>query len=106
MINVAFAGLRHGHIFALYNEALRNPSYTVLGAFEENEDARREAESRGLICNYESLDALLADERVDVVALGGCYGERGGARRYARLVGRRPVRRTGRKIVADSREAR
>ena len=93
MIHIAFAGLRHGHIFALYNEALRNPSYTVLGAFEENEDARREAESRGLICNYESLDALLADERVDVVALGGCYGERGGVAVRAL--------RAGKHVIAD-----
>ena len=77
MINIAFAGLRHGHIFALYNEALKNPAYHILGAFEENEDARRAAEEKGLVCNYSSLDALLADEMVDAVALGGCYGERG-----------------------------
>ena len=32
MINIAFAGLRHGHIFALYNEAIKNPAYAVLGA--------------------------------------------------------------------------
>ena len=93
MINVAFAGLRHAHIFALYNEALRNPSYTVLGAFEENEEARLEAESRGLSCHYESLDALLADERVDVVALGGCYGERGGVAIKAL--------RAGKHVIAD-----
>lgn len=78
MIHIAFAGLRHGHIFALYSEAMKNPAYTVLGAYEENEDARRDAESRGLICNYATLEELLVDERVDVVALGGCYGMRGG----------------------------
>ena len=77
MINIAFAGLRHGHFFALYNEAMKNPAYAVLGAYEENEAARRDAESRGLICNYATLDELLADDRVDVVALGGCYGMRG-----------------------------
>ena len=93
MVNVAFAGLRHGHIFALYGEAVKNPEYTVVGAFEENEAARAEAEARGLSCNYKSLDELLADERVDVVALGGRYGERGG---YA-------VRalRAGKHVIAD-----
>jgi predicted dehydrogenase len=93
MVNIAFAGLRHGHIFALYGEAVKNPEYTVVGAFEENEAARAEAEARGLSCNYKSLDELLADERVDVVALGGRYGERGG---YA-------VRalRAGKHVIAD-----
>ena len=93
MINIAFAGLRHGHIFSLYNEAIGNPEYTVLGAFEENEDARRVAEAKGLMCNYESLDALLADERVDVVALGGCYGMRGGVAIKAL--------RAGKHVIAD-----
>ena len=93
MINIAFAGLRHGHIFSLYNEAMNNPEYQVLGAFEENEDARREAESKGLICSYESLDALLADKRVDAVALGGCYGMRGSVAIKAL--------RAGKHVIAD-----
>ena len=77
MINIAFAGLRHAHIFSLFDEAINNKAYKVLGAFEDNEEARKEAESCGLICNYKTLDELLADEKVDVVALGGCYGMRG-----------------------------
>lgn len=93
MINIAFAGLRHGHIFSLFGEAVRNPEYNVLGAFEENEAARREAESRELVCNYESLEALLSDERVDAVALGGRYGERGGVAIRAL--------RAGKHVIAD-----
>ncbi len=93
MINIAFVGLRHGHIFSLYSEALKNPEYNVLGAFEENEAARRDAEAKGLSCNYESLDALLADERVDAVALGGCYGLRGGVAIKAL--------RAGKHVIAD-----
>ena len=93
MINIAFAGLRHGHIFALYNEALRNPSYNVLGAFEENESAREEAKVKGLVCNYATIEELLADERVDAVALGGCYGTRG---EYAIK-----ALRAGKHVIAD-----
>ena len=93
MINIAFAGLRHGHIFTLYNEAVNNPKYNVLGAFEENEAARLEAQTQGLVCNYESLEALLADERVDAVALGGCYGTRG---EYAIK-----ALRAGKHVIAD-----
>lgn len=93
MLNIAFAGLRHGHIFSLYDEAMNNPEYRVVGAFEENEAARIDAEKRGLVCNYSSLDELLADDNVDVVALGGCFGERGG---YAIK-----ALRAGKHVIAD-----
>ena len=76
-MNIAFAGLRHGHIFVLYDEAVKNPYFNVCGAFEENDDARRTAEEKGVICNYQSYEQLLADSTVDVVALGGCFGDRG-----------------------------
>ena len=65
----------------------------MIGAFEENEDAARAAERFGLICNYATLDELLADERVDAVALGGCYGMRGG---YAIK-----ALRAGKHVIAD-----
>lgn len=76
-MNIAFAGLRHDHIFALYTMAEMNPLYRIVGAFEEDDDARRRAEIRGAVCSYTSFDELLRDPTVDVVALGGCYGDRG-----------------------------
>ena len=30
-MNIAFAGLRHGHIFVLHEMALRHPEYTTWG---------------------------------------------------------------------------
>ena len=77
-MKIAFAGLRHGHIFALYDMAKGNPLFEITGAFEDDRDARQAAVSRGVDCCYESYDALLADPAVEVVALGGCYGDRGG----------------------------
>lgn len=77
-MKIAFAGLRHGHIFVLYNMARENPLYEITGAFEENADAKAAAEAQGIICNYPSFEALLADPQVEAVALGGCYGDRGG----------------------------
>ena len=76
-MNIAFAGLRHCHIFDLYKMVQADPSYKILGAFEADPVARQQAQGLGVICNYPSYDALLADPLVDVVALGGCYGERG-----------------------------
>ena len=77
-MKIAFAGLRHGHIFALYDMAKGNPLFEITGTFEDDRDARQAAVSRGVDCCYESYDALLADPTVEVVALGGCYGDRGG----------------------------
>lgn len=77
-MKIAFAGLRHGHIFVLYNMAKENPLYQITGAFEENNDAKAAAEAQGVRCNYLSYEELLADPQVEAVALGGCYGDRGG----------------------------
>ncbi len=76
-LNIAFAGLRHGHIFELFRMATENPLYNFVGAFEEDESARENAENNGVSCRYKSYDELLCDGDVDVVALGGYYGQRG-----------------------------
>lgn len=76
-MRIAFAGLRHDHIFAVHNMALRQGDYTITGAFEADPVARGKAETRGLSCRYPTYEALLADDTVEAVALGGCYGDRG-----------------------------
>lgn len=76
-MNVAFAGLRHSHIFQLFKDISGNPRYTIIGAFESDEASRVAAEKQGLICNYTTYDELLADANVETVVLGGCFGERG-----------------------------
>ena len=76
-MNIAFAGLRHSHIYVLYNMAKTHPNYNIIGAFEDNEDAIIDAQQNGVSCNYKSYEELLNDDRVEVVALGGCYGDRG-----------------------------
>ena len=78
MLNIAFAGLRHDHIYDLFNMAKENKIYTILGGFEENDEARKVAEEKGISCHYETFESLLNDERVETVVLGGCYGDRGG----------------------------
>lgn len=76
-MKIAFAGLRHGHIYVLFDMAQNNPLFTVTGAFEENEEARKAAQAQGVDCCYESYEMLLSDPEVEVVALGGCYADRG-----------------------------
>lgn len=76
-MNLAFVGFKHRHTGTIYKEAMENPNITVLGAWEDTEDGRALADGLGLEFNYETLEAVLSDERVDAICLGGCYGERG-----------------------------
>ena len=92
-MKIAFAGLRHGHIFVLYDMAKANPLFEITGAFEEDRDARQAAINRGIPCVYETFDALLADPAVEAVALGGCYADRGGMAIRAL--------RSGKHVIAD-----
>ena len=76
-MHTAFAGLRHRHIFALYDMVKAHPDYTFAGAFEDDADSRKYAASMGMACRYPSYDAILSDPDVEAVALGGCFGDRG-----------------------------
>ncbi len=93
MLNIAFVGLRHDHIFVLHKQAQSNPLFHVCGAFEPNTEARIRAEQNGVICCYKSLNEVLHDPAVDVVALGGVYGERGNTIAAAL--------RSGKHVIAD-----
>lgn len=76
-MNVAFAGLRHGHIFTLHKMVRGHEKFKILGAFEEDKEACEKATLNGLPCCYQSYEELLSDDRVETVVLGGCYGDRG-----------------------------
>ncbi len=92
-MNIAFAGLRHGHIFGLYAKAKETPGVQVAGAWEEDAAARAEAEKTISEPFYDSYDNLLSDPRVDAVAVGDYYGIRG--RRIIRAL------EAGKAVVAD-----
>lgn len=76
-MNIAFAGFRHGHIYGLYSRAKEMAGVTVIGAWEQDEAARAAAQQTVSEAFYDSYDALLADEKVDAVAVGDYYGARG-----------------------------
>ncbi len=77
-MHIAFAGFRHGHIYALYRQAITNSDTEVLGCFEED-TASREAAILELDANfcYPNYSALLCDPDVQVVAIGDYYAKRG-----------------------------
>ncbi len=76
-MNIAFAGFRHGHIYGLYRRAKEMSGISVIGAWEQDEQTRIAAQKTVSEPFYESYDALLADEKVDAVAIGDYYGVRG-----------------------------
>ena len=92
-MNLAFVGFKHRHTGAIYEEAMKNPDITVLGAWEDTEDGRALADGLGLDFNYPTLQSVLDDDRVDAVCLGGAFGERG-AEAIAAL-------RAGKHVYAD-----
>lgn len=77
MKNIAIAGLRHGHIYTLYNWAKAHPGLNILGAWEEDPQARAVGAEKIAEPFYTSYEALLNDPRVDIVAIGDYYGIRG-----------------------------
>lgn len=76
-MNFAFVGFKHRHTGAIYEEAMKNPDITVLGAWEDTEAGRALADGLGLEFCYPTLQSVLDDDRVDAVCLGGAFGERG-----------------------------
>jgi len=77
-MNLAFVGFKHRHTGAIYEEAMKNPQITVLGAWEDTDAGRALANGLGLEFCYPTLQSVLDDDRVDAVCLGGSFGERGG----------------------------
>ena len=73
----AFAGFRHDHITVLYKALGKREDACIVGAWEGDKDARAAAEKKGIVFTYETLDQLLADPEVEVVAIGDYFGARG-----------------------------
>jgi len=76
-MKIAFAGLRHMHIFQLIALARSNPNVEILGFWEEDAAAAQDARAYFSEPSYSSYEELLADPEVDIVAIGDYYGIRG-----------------------------
>jgi len=76
-MNIAFAGFKHNHIIVVYKEAALSSDINIVGAWEKEEKYRNAAREEGVKFTYETYEELLADETVDIVAIGDQYGDRG-----------------------------
>ena len=73
---LAFAGLRHGHIYSLYDRAAKDPACEITAVCEEDAAARKAARA-DITVTHESLSSMLANAPCNMVAIGDYYGKRG-----------------------------
>ena len=76
MKKLVIAGLRHGHIYSLYDRAVKDPDCRIVAVCEEDAAARSAARA-DITVNYDSITKMLAEVPCDAVAIGDYYGKRG-----------------------------
>ena len=78
-IRFAFAGFRHGHIFSVLQGVRQTEGCEVVAACEEDPATRKAfADGDAVEITHDSFETMLAETDCDVVAVGDCYGRRGG----------------------------
>lgn len=76
-LKIGFAGFRHGHIFGLYELAKNCDDVEIVAAWEENEEARKAAEEKGVVFTCDKFEDLIKDDTIDIIAIGDYYARRG-----------------------------
>lgn len=74
-MKILFCGFQHGHILGLYEKAKNNEDVEIVACLEKDEK-RRAALADKITFSEGSYEDWLAQD-VDIVAVGGKYGERG-----------------------------
>ncbi len=77
-MKLAFCGLRHPHIYALYNDALAHPEIEIVAACEEDVATRSAlADHPTISITHDDFATMLAEVPCDAVAIGDYYTKRG-----------------------------
>jgi predicted dehydrogenase len=78
VIQLAFVGFRHGHIFDLYRRAQESDDFEVVAGCEEDKATRETLAEQGTVSiSHDNFDDMLSDVACDAVAVGDYYGKRG-----------------------------
>lgn len=78
-MKILFNGFQHGHVDLLYRQALKMPGLEIAACLEEDGRAAAAAGQRlGLKIDGDSYDTWLQRD-IDIVVIGGKYGQRGQA---------------------------
>ena len=79
-MRILFYGFRHAHIIGLYNKAVENKRVEVVACIEDDTAAREKIEmENGVVFDKEHSYEEWLEQDIDIVALGGTYGDRGPA---------------------------
>ena len=76
-MKTAFAGFRHGHIFALYDTIKNCPDFEIVDACEENDVALKSAVEKGVNFTFSSYEEMLSKTKAQTIVIGSAYGDRG-----------------------------
>jgi len=78
LMKLAFCGLRHPHIYALYNDALAHPAVEIVAACEEDAATRTAlADHPQIQITHHDFATMLTEVACDAVAIGDYYTKRG-----------------------------
>lgn len=76
-LTFAFAGLRHGHIFSLYEKVKASPDMEIVAVCEEDPENSLLKTRSDITLTHTDFDTMLKDVPCDVVAIGDYYAKRG-----------------------------
>lgn len=77
-MKIGFAGFRHDHIYSLYAQAKEHSAYEIVATYEEDAETIERALAKGVDISYTDYNAFLADSKIEVVAIGARFSDRGG----------------------------
>ena len=74
---IAFAGIRHSHIFSLYDKVLAHPGLELAAVCEEDAAASLLSSRPDIRLTDSNFDEMLRNTECDIVAIGDYYAKRG-----------------------------
>ncbi|MGC9318948.1 MAG: Gfo/Idh/MocA family protein [Armatimonadota bacterium] len=95
-LRVAFAGFRHGHVLSFVNAARQLDYCEIVGVVEESDDDLQYLQRAGLERTHATVDEMLDDVEVDLLATAEYYARRGsvvikGLRSGAHVISDKPL---------------
>lgn len=90
-MKLLFYGFQHGHMDGLYKLAQNTDGIEIVACVEEDEKAREAVSKRLGVCFSEGCYEEWLQKEVDIVAIGGKYGNRGKAAIMALKAGKHVI---------------
>lgn len=76
-MKVGFAGFAHSHSISMYNYVKTSEELQLGGVFESDVQIKELLNEKGIEVTHKSLEALLSEKDIDIIAVGPYFSERG-----------------------------